>query len=75
MSLFQKIFRNPRRAIDKLFLFFSPFLSDKLYSKIFFHYSQGYSLNLNNPKTFNEKLQWLKLYDRQDLYTILVDKY
>lgn len=32
-------------------------------------------LNLNNPKTFNEKLQWLKLYDRNPLYTTLVDKY
>lgn len=35
----------------------------------------GYKLDLNNPKTFNEKLQWLKLYNRKPLYTILVDKY
>ena len=35
----------------------------------------GKSLNLNNPKTFNEKIQWLKLYDRNPLYTQLVDKY
>lgn len=32
-------------------------------------------LNLDNPKTFNEKLQWLKLYDRNSRYTTLVDKY
>jgi len=32
-------------------------------------------LNLDNPQTFNEKLQWLKLYDRKPLYTTLVDKY
>lgn len=32
-------------------------------------------LNLRNPQTFNEKLQWLKLYDRNSLYTTLVDKY
>ncbi len=32
-------------------------------------------LNLNNPQTFNEKLQWLKLYDRSSKYTLLVDKY
>ncbi|HEV1621933.1 TPA: glycosyl transferase, partial [Streptococcus pneumoniae] len=31
-------------------------------------------LNLKNPKTFNEKLQWLKLYDRNPFYTILADK-
>jgi hypothetical protein len=32
-------------------------------------------LNLKNPKTFNEKLQWIKLYDRKPLYTQLADKY
>lgn len=35
----------------------------------------GYSLNLKNPHTFNEKLQWLKLYNRKPLYTALVDKF
>lgn len=34
-----------------------------------------YPLNLKEPKTFNEKLQWLKLYNRNPLYTTLVDKY
>lgn len=32
-------------------------------------------LDLHNPKTFSEKLQWLKLYDRRPEYTIMVDKY
>lgn len=35
----------------------------------------GYDLNLENPLTFNEKLQWLKLYNHDPLYTILVDKF
>ena len=35
----------------------------------------GKELDLNNPRTFNEKLQWLKLYDRKDIYTSMVDKY
>ena len=35
----------------------------------------GYPLNLKDPKTFNEKLQWLKLYNRNPEYTTLVDKY
>lgn len=35
----------------------------------------GYDLDLENPKTFNEKLQWLKLYDRRPEYTTMVDKY
>ena len=32
-------------------------------------------LNINHPKTYNEKIQWLKIYDRNPLYTLLVDKY
>lgn len=32
-------------------------------------------LDLENPKTFNEKLQWLKLYDRKPEYTRMVDKH
>lgn len=35
----------------------------------------GYPLNLDDPKTFNEKMQWLKIYARHDYYTRLVDKY
>ena len=35
----------------------------------------GRDLNLKDPKTFNEKLQWLKLHDRQPIYTKMVDKY
>ena len=35
----------------------------------------GYPLSLQDPKTFNEKLQWLKIYNRNPEYTIMVDKY
>lgn len=35
----------------------------------------GKKPNLKNPVTYNEKLLWIKLYDRRDLYTTLVDKY
>lgn len=37
--------------------------------------NKGFKMNLQNPKTFNEKLQWLKLHDRNPLYSKLVDKY
>lgn len=33
-----------------------------------------YTLNLEEPRTFCEKLQWLKLYDRRPIYTTMVDK-
>ena len=50
-------------------------LPDKEYLEKIFKASMGYSLNLENPQTFNEKLQWLKLYDRKPEYTMMVDKY
>ena len=50
-------------------------IPDKLYLKLLFKRRLGKKLNLRSPKTFNEKLQWLKLYDRNPLYTTLVDKY
>lgn len=53
----------------------SHYVPDKLYLKLFYRYAMGENLNLKNPQTFNEKLQWLKLYDRNPLYTKLVDKY
>ncbi len=50
-------------------------MPDKAYLKLAFRARMGYPLNLEKPETFNEKIQWLKLYDRKDLYTSLVDKY
>lgn len=50
-------------------------LSDKSYLQLLYKKNMGYPLNLNQPKTYNEKLQWLKLYNHNPLYTQLVDKY
>lgn len=49
-------------------------MSDELYLKIFYRLALKKSLNLENPKTYNEKLQWLKLHDRKPEYTQMVDK-
>lgn len=54
---------------------FFTWLPDELYLKLLFRFKMGYRLNLKNPKTFNEKLQWLKLYNRKPEYTTMVDKY
>lgn len=54
---------------------FFNWMSDKLYIKIKYYLVIGKWMDLNNPETFNEKIQWLKLYDRKDIYTALVDKY
>lgn len=50
-------------------------LPDKLFIKLKFFKNFHRLPNLKNPKTFNEKIQWLKLYDRNPYYTKLVDKY
>lgn len=50
-------------------------LNDKTYLKIRYYATFKKFLNLKNPQTFNEKLQWLKLNDRKDIYTKMVDKY
>ena len=52
----------------------SPILPDKLYLQLLFHHFMGKWIDWKNPKNFNEKLQWLKLYNRQPEYTILADK-
>lgn len=49
-------------------------LSDKTYLALKYYAFIGKRLNLDQPKTFNEKLQWLKLFDRKDIYTTMVDK-
>ena len=49
--------------------------SDEKYIKKIFKLRVGMELNLDNPRTFNEKIQWLKLYDRKPEYTQMVDKY
>lgn len=50
-------------------------ISDKKYLEIKYRLVMKKKLDLNNPQTFNEKLQWLKLYDRNSEYTTMVDKY
>lgn len=50
-------------------------LPDKAYLKLIYRCNFGKRLDLKNPVTYNEKLQWLKLYDRRPEYTMLVDKY
>lgn len=50
-------------------------LPDELYIQIYYFAHFKKFCNLKNPKTYNEKLNWLKLHDRNPLYTTLVDKY
>ena len=51
------------------------FLPDKTYLQLVFKAETGYTLNLEHPKTYNEKLQWIKINDRNPKYVMLTDKY
>ena len=53
---------------------FLNWLPDGIYLKIVYRLIFKKKLNLKNPTTYNEKLQWMKLYDRNPLYTTLADK-
>lgn len=50
------------------------FVNPEQFLKKKFQVRIGYPLNLKNPETFNEKLQWLKLYNHKPEYTTMVDK-
>lgn len=50
-------------------------LPDDQFLKKAFNIYMHKELNLDNPETYNEKLQWLKLHDRKDRYVTMVDKY
>ena len=50
-------------------------LPDKEYLSIMYRATFGKKLDWDNPKTFSEKLQWLKLHDRNPIYSQMVDKY
>lgn len=61
-------------AISYILRHYFTWLPDKLYLHLLFRVEIGYRLNLKNPQTFSEKIQWLKLYDFRPKYTKMVDK-
>ena len=71
-----KYFRNPRLIwviLANRGLF--DWMSDEKYLALKYWIVFHKKLDISNPMTFNEKIQWLKLYDRRPEYTIMVDKY
>lgn len=69
---------SPSAVVAYLLLACKPvarFYSDKTYLKLRYMVCFKKKLHLDNPVTFSEKLQWLKLYNRRPEYTTMVDKY
>lgn len=71
----KNVIKNPRKIVlylnEKGFYWL---FSDKFLIKCAYKTYIGNKLDLKKPQTFNEKLQWLKLYDRKPEYTTMVDK-
>lgn len=59
----------------KLFRKLSRLIPDRIYLQIVYFRHFKKFIDFDNPKTFNEKIQWLKLNYRKEEYTNLVDKY
>jgi hypothetical protein len=65
----------PNQEIRLKILGLLDFLPDKFMIKLQYWIKTGRKLNLNNPKRYNEKIQWYKLYYQDPLMTQCADKY
>jgi len=76
--MFKKVRRylkSPYYALgDDLIKKHPRWFSDKYFIRVFWHEMFGYPLDLKHPVTFNEKIQWSKLYDRDPRFPDLIDK-
>ena len=68
------LFTQPKTSLNNFVVSTKTLWPDKTYLSILFWCQMGNRMNWKNPKTFSEKIQWLKLYDRRPEYTIMVDK-
>lgn len=66
---------NTNKILNYLLIKYGFVLPDKLYLSLLLKARCDYWPHLNEPRTYNEKLQWLKLYNRRPEYTQMVDKY
>lgn len=72
---FKYLIHDREQLMNSLLSSFFTWLPDKLYIQLSFRFSMGFWPDLKNPKTYSEKINWLKLYYRKPEYTQLVDKY
>lgn len=63
------------KAIKAVYILILKSMPDKLYIRMWYKRRTGRRIDFKNPVTFNDKLQWLKLYDRKERYTNMADKH
>lgn len=71
----QKLKNNPWLLLSFILKKIARIVPDKIQLSLLHRVYVGKFINWNNPKTFTEKLQWLKIYNRKPEYTLMVDKY
>lgn len=69
------LFHNRVEFCDSIIKNFFRFLPDKYYLSLRYRCRMGKWIDWHTPKTFSEKIQWLKIYNRRSEYTKMVDKY
>lgn len=76
LNLQQMLIRHPIWGTKYLFERIGAIhMKDKQYVQfVYERMNDGEKLNLKNPVTYDDKLNWMKLYDRKDIYTTMVDK-
>lgn len=70
----RSLFRKPRHFVSALCFRLSFLFPDKLYLKMIHRLELQKKLDLKNPETYNDKLQWLKLYCHRPEFTMMADK-
>lgn len=68
------LFCNPYHFVAAIIVRLSFLFSDETYVRLIYYFSFHHKINLDNPQTYNEKLQWLKLNYHNPLWTTLADK-
>lgn len=75
LRFFHFLFKEPKLLLLRVLQQRWVPITDEAFIKIWYRFKTGEKLDLANPVTYNEKLQWLKLYDHNPIYTTMVDKY
>ena len=70
-----KVLFQPNRLIAAFIARFFTWLPEDIFLRCRYRLLMHKKLHLDNPVMFTEKIQWLKLYDRKDVYTRMADKY
>lgn len=75
MNCIVKAIKRPWLILPFFVVKFGKRMNDEKYIKMLYYLRNGKILDLENPKTYFEKINWIKLHDRRPEYTMMVDKY